>query len=132
LADLAQHGLLVAVSGPLYKDMRMSGRFNAQRYIKDFTRHNDKLGFDFKNKERKYEASLSDQFSASTYPGFLRTASAFYNSKGDEKLRDYFDAASQKFVINPAKMQTIMNEQGRAVLVPDEVQHSRTIQGLRE
>jgi len=75
---LAKHGLIVAVSGPLYKDMRMSGKFNAQRFIKDFTRHNDKLGFDFDNKTRKFKAGLSRQFNKSSYPDFLKTAAQFY------------------------------------------------------
>jgi len=55
-------GIIVAIGGSLYKDLSRGDRNSARMLIKDFTRHNDKLGFDFDNKSRKYKASLSSQF----------------------------------------------------------------------
>jgi hypothetical protein len=52
--------------------------------VKDFTRHNDKLGFDYSVPLSAYYASYSDQFSISAYgpspgkPGFLKEAAAFW------------------------------------------------------
>jgi len=47
LGALAKVGLLVAVSKPLYQEMKTQDIRRARGAVKEFTRHNDKLGFDF-------------------------------------------------------------------------------------
>jgi len=79
LADLASHGLLTAIDTRVYRDLSQGNRGDARRIVKDFTRHNDKLGFDYSNKDRKYKADLSPQFEGSAYPEFLVAAANFYN-----------------------------------------------------
>lgn len=71
----------------------------AQRYIKEFTRHNDKLGFDFDNSRRKYKASLGDQFASSAYPEFLVAASKFYKDNAKNELSAHFSEAATKFTL---------------------------------
>jgi len=60
LKPLAEHGVLVAISGELYRDLKSADLQRARNYIKDFTRHNDKLGFDFHVPTRKYKVSKSN------------------------------------------------------------------------
>jgi len=60
----------------------MGSREQARRLIKHFTRHNDKLGFDFSNNYRKYKVNISQQFKSSEYDKFLAKAQQFYTAKG--------------------------------------------------
>jgi hypothetical protein len=51
--------------------------------VKEFTRHNDKLGFDYSVPLGGYYASYSSQFVESAYGGnggFLNKAAKFYKS----------------------------------------------------
>lgn len=59
LSDLAKHGLIVAVSKPIYREMKGQNLRKARTVVKDFTRHNDKLGFDFSVTNNGYYASYS-------------------------------------------------------------------------
>jgi len=59
--------------------------------IKDFTRHNDKLGADFVNATRRYKLEHSPQFSISAYSNFVKAASEFqknHNKEYSDFLRD--------------------------------------------
>lgn len=58
LKDMAELGLIVAIDGPTYRDISLGSRQAARRLIKDFTRHNDKLGFDFDNKTKTYKVGF--------------------------------------------------------------------------
>lgn len=78
LKELAEKGILVAISGSLYRDLKSADVQRARAFIKDFTRHNDKLGFDFDVKTRQYKVSKSRQFSGSAYPEFLKSAKVFH------------------------------------------------------
>lgn len=54
LKDLARHGIVVAVSTPLYGYMKANDITRARAEIKPMTAHNDKLGFDFDVNQRAY------------------------------------------------------------------------------
>lgn len=60
LADLAKVGLIAAVSKPVYANMKSQDIRRARMTVKEFTRHNDKLGFDFSIPNNGYYASYSD------------------------------------------------------------------------
>ncbi len=47
LRTLAEHGIVVAVDGPTYRFMKSSNSRGARAFIRPFTAHNDKLGFDY-------------------------------------------------------------------------------------
>jgi len=60
-------------------------------YVKPFTRHNDKLGFDYSVPGRVHVASYSEQFKESTYgkeAGFLQDAINFYRRHSQEPSHD--------------------------------------------
>lgn len=79
LGELAKVGLVVAVSKPVYNRMKSQDLRKARLTVKEFTRHNDKLGFDFSIPNNGYYVSKSNQFKESAYDGFLKTAAAWYN-----------------------------------------------------
>lgn len=54
LKDLAEMGVIVAVSSPVYTAMKQKDVQQSREYIKVFTRHNDKLGFDYSVLKRGY------------------------------------------------------------------------------
>ncbi len=69
LAELARLGLIVAVSKPVYQNMKQQDRQKARLEVKEFTRHNDKLGFDYSIPNKGYYVSYSEQFKESAYGG---------------------------------------------------------------
>lgn len=71
LKDLAEKGVVVAVSSPLYAFLKGQDIAKARAAIKPMTAHNDKLGFDYDLTSRTYIAKQSQQFTGSSYPGFL-------------------------------------------------------------
>jgi len=77
MARLAKSGIIAAIGSTLYQDMRGGNQQAAQRMIKDFTRHNDKLGADFVNTTRRYKLEHSPQFSVSAYSEFVKAAAEF-------------------------------------------------------
>lgn len=62
LGDLAKIGLVVAVSKPVYASMKSQDARKARIIVKEFTRHNDKLGFDYSVPNSGYYVSKSRQF----------------------------------------------------------------------
>jgi len=64
LRPCAEKGILVAIDGQTYKNMKLNtrDRQKARILIQPFNAHNDKLGFDFSNNTRKYVISESKQF----------------------------------------------------------------------
>jgi len=65
--------------------MRAESIGTARTTMKDFTRHNDKLGIDWSKIENGPVASYSHQFSESAYgkddAGFIATALQFWSDK---------------------------------------------------
>lgn len=59
LADFAKVGLVIAVSKPVYAQMKIQDIRRARMAVKEFTRHNDKLGFDYSIPMNGYYASYS-------------------------------------------------------------------------
>jgi hypothetical protein len=77
--------------------------------IKEFTRHNDKLGFDFDVTTRKHRANIGPQFDTSAYPKFLQTASLFYESNHPAQSA-HFKKAANMFTITPQARGKLMME----------------------
>lgn len=77
LGKLASHGILAAVSSDAYAFMKSQDISKARAYIRPFTAHNDKLGFDYSVPKRGYEVGFSEQFNTSGYPELLRSAAEF-------------------------------------------------------
>jgi len=93
LGDLAKLGLVVAVSKPVYQTMKTQDIRKARAVVKEFTRHNDKLGFDYSIPSNGYYVSLSPQFQESAYgkeTGFLSEAAAFYTGKNMMDTASHF------------------------------------------
>lgn len=88
--------------------------------IKEFTRHNDKLGFDFDVTARKHRANVGPQFDTSAYPKFLNAAHEFYKLSHPE-LSAHFKNASEQFTITPAARGKLMQEQNRITNLPIDV-----------
>jgi hypothetical protein len=59
LGELAKLGLIVAVSKPVYQNMKSQDIRRARQEVKEFTRHNDKLGFDYSIPNAGYYVSKS-------------------------------------------------------------------------
>lgn len=59
LKDLAERGVVVAVSSPLYAFLKGQDVAKARAAIKPMTAHNDKLGFDYDLPTRSYVAKPS-------------------------------------------------------------------------
>jgi hypothetical protein len=91
LPTLAKHGLIAAIDGQTYRNLITTSRTGARKLIKDFTRHNDKLGYDFDVLSRRYTVNYSAHFSSSAYPDFLRQAATFYsNWEGHDELSAHY------------------------------------------
>lgn len=106
LGDFAKLGLVVAVSKPVYATMKAQDVRRARLTVKEFTRHNDKLGFDFSIPNNGYYVSYSEQFSESAYgkdKGFLSQAVAFYKEKGMTDTASHFEKMITKFQLNADK-----------------------------
>lgn len=61
--------------------------------VKEFTRHNDKLGFDHSIPNNGYYVSYSPQFTESAYggeSGFLAKAVSFYTEKNLTQEAEHF------------------------------------------
>jgi len=129
-AAAARLGLLTAIDSATYRNLSAGSRNDARRIIRDFNRHNDKLGFDYSNTDRKYKVDLSEQFQGSAYPQFLQEASAFYAEKGETQLADHFANASRTFTIQPAERDDILRKQGRMMSLPTTAPNELKVQGL--
>jgi len=104
LKECAEKGILVAVAKPLYEELKFNaGKESARRCIRTFTSHNDKLGFDYDVKARMFKAQLSNQFSSSRYPEFLRRAAKFHREYKNENYAAYLENAASKFTISESK-----------------------------
>ena len=82
LGEMAKMGLVVAVSKPIYQTLKQQDIRRARMTVREFTRHNDKLGFDYSIKNNGYYVSRSKQFKQSAYgapDGFLTHAAEFYS-----------------------------------------------------
>ena len=100
LSEFAKLGLVVAVSKPVYANMKSQNVQKARTTVKEFTRHNDKLGFDHSIPKNGYYVSLSPQFKESAYggsSGFLKEAADFYTSKGKESTASHFTQMNKMF-----------------------------------
>jgi hypothetical protein len=60
LGELAKQGIPVSIASPFFADLHGASIARARNYIKDFTRHNDKLGFDYSKVKRQLVASYGD------------------------------------------------------------------------
>jgi len=122
----------VAVSKPVYADMKTQDITKARMVIKEFTRHNDKLGFDFSIPNNGYYASYSQQFSVDppTYggsTGFLAQASKFYMTQNTPDLTRsaaHFTKMAKLFTLSP---EDAPNK--RAFAVPVDMGADRRIEG---
>lgn len=126
LADCAQLGLIVAVSKPVYAEMKSQDLRKARVAVKEFTRHNDKLGFDFSIPSNGYYASYSTQFQESAYggnDGFLAKAAQFYNDAGMTQTAAHFEKMLTKFDMKASAGAR------SAFLMPDDVSADRRIEG---
>jgi hypothetical protein len=47
-------GIIAAVAAPVYQQLKAADLTRARNYVKDFTKHNDKLGFDYNLPLRSY------------------------------------------------------------------------------
>jgi hypothetical protein len=52
LGELAKLGIPVSITSPYFADLHGASIARTRNYIKDFTRHNDKLGFDYSKVKR--------------------------------------------------------------------------------
>lgn len=128
MGDLARKGILVAIAKNMMQALKANGVQAARATIKNITRHNDKLGFDWSNVDQQFVVSYSDQFSESAYPKFLAAAEEFYGK----------DTTYGKHL---AKMQTMYNEPAVELLAkkPQQTQrynadqvYQRTIRGMQQ
>lgn len=94
--------------------------------MKEFTRHNDKLGFDFSVANAGYYVSHSEQFTESAYggaDGFLASAADFYQK---HKMLD----TAQHFTTMASKFTKSASSAVRADFqIPDELNERRVIAG---
>jgi len=135
LADLAKLGLLVSVSKPVYIEMKSNDIRKARMAIKEFTRHNDKLGFDFSVPNNGYYASYSPQFKESAYggeDGFLNKAKQFYieayerdpeNNQALLATSNHFGQMSDKFKLNAS------SGKQAEFSIPNDISADRRIEG---
>jgi len=91
LAILAQKGVLVSISAPYFNQLHSQDIGKTRALIKDFTRHNDKLGADYSKIHRRFVQSVSPQFGESAYKAFVSDALKFY------KLDAKYQATSEHF-----------------------------------
>lgn len=119
---------MVAVSKPIYADMKSQDLRKARVAVKEFTRHNDKLGFDFSIPSNGYYASYSEQFVESAYGGengFLAQAADFYRGKGMESTAAHFSKMIDMF-----KMRASAGARS-AFTLPNDIAADRRIEGYQ-
>jgi len=129
LSDCAKLGLVVAVSRPLYQEMKSQDLRKARIAVKEFTRHNDKLGFDFSVTSGGYFASSSTQFIESAYggdKGFLSIASKFYTDHGLHDTAQHFLSMSRNYTMSAS------SGARQPFAPPDDIQYDRRIEGYIE
>lgn len=109
----------MAVSKPVYKDIKTQDLRKARQFVKPFTRHNDKLGFDFSVASNGYYVSYSKQVDASAYggpKGFLNKAELFYQAAGMNDTANHFKEMQNQFTLKPEEIQ-----QRQSFSVPDDL-----------
>jgi len=117
LGDLAKYGLLIAIPGDMYRRLRSQNIQRARQYVKDFTKHNDKLGFDFSVPDKKYKVGYTKHFSSSQYKGFLEQASEFYKDAYPE-LSAHYKRASEKFTIGDKERDRLIEKTAGPFIIP--------------
>jgi hypothetical protein len=125
LGEMAKVGLVVAVSKPIYQNLKQQDTRKARMTVREFTRHNDKLGFDYSIKNNGYYISRSKQFRQSSYGGpngFLTEAAAFYSNR-NEATASHFTTMAGLFTMDAS------DGVQRDFLIPDTIQDTRKISG---